>query len=147
MINGFKKLQREIDKTFNFNEGKYNLQRAKQFKSFAQTRAKKGQLGLKPIKPSTIRIQGFNHPPLFRYGKFIDYMKAKKHIGGIASAGYYVGDEKKYPKGKLTYYNLAKIHTTGFRNTVARPLVFNAFDRYHPKENKFIKFLTLKTWR
>jgi len=146
VIEGLKGLQAEIDKTFNFNEGNFNLKRAEQFKAFAQSRAKKGQLGMRKIKRSTIRTQGFNHPPLFRYGRLIDYMRAEKHRNGMASAGYYVKDKTKYPNERLTYYKLAKLHTTGFKHTVARPLVYKAFSKYHPKEKKFIKFLMLKTW-
>ena len=151
MIDGMKELHREIEKTFNIDESNFNFKRAKQFEGFAQSRAKKGQLGLKPIALSTIKIQGFNHPPMFRYGKFIAYMQSKKHRDKSASAGYYVRDKTRYPNKVITYYKLAKIHTTGFRTRLGivppRPLVYNAFTKYHPKEKKYIKYLILKTWR
>lgn len=151
MIEGMKGLQAEIKKTFYFDEGRFNLSRAEQFKDFAQSRAKKGQLGLKKIKLSTIRRQGFNHPPLFRYGKFIDHMQAKRHTDKTASTGYYVKDGTKYPGEKVRFYDIAKWHTTGYKvgrsRVPARPLVYSAFVRYKSKEDKYLRYLLMKTWR
>ena len=116
VVEGVESLNICIDKLANgLNPEILNRERARVFIKYTRQKLQEGSLGLSPNTGATTKIQGSSHQPLSFTGglaREMDFLVTKDKS---VEAGWFAWNGAR-PKGsKLSYTQLALLHTTGFR--------------------------------
>lgn len=112
--NFWQKFEKDIERVKStFSSQEINKYRAKKLKEFVINNVEQGTANLEALSSATIFLTG-PHNPMSLTGRLLREISTRPAEKGSLLFGYFETG-KKVPGKDITFYNLAKIHHTGYR--------------------------------
>jgi hypothetical protein len=138
-FSGYAEIMASIEKIKNLEPDlpELNRTRAEKFKALSLSYVKNNAVNLRPNSSLTKHVQRNapkpNHNPLWMVGNMLNAMKIRAKTN-YAECGYFANDPSKPSVGKLSWYTIARIQSSGYTVPLQGPKgqrVRNWFAYFH----------------